>query len=304
MRALSVRKYGATCHCGRGQAAESGSQPVWSQSIPAEVTLESVQQQLETILDSPVFAHAERLRGLLRFLVERALRDQTADLTEQQIGREVFGKPESFDPRTDPTVRVHASRLRAKLRTYYATDGVDDLLEIQLAPRCYSAVICMRPIGNTGPPPRIGARAVVRSIAVVPFVSFGKWSDRFNRGFAEELIQGLNEFPDLHLLDWHTGVPSTPKPVSVRESAGRCGIDAMLEASSRRSHNAVRVSVRLIKVQDGSVLWAHIYGGLVRDVVDLQQQIANKVAQAISLRRMEPPSDFRAAAAGGLKVPA
>src|SRR2546425_7801941 len=51
-------------------------------------------------------------------------RDQ---LKEYVIGVQVFGKEESFDPRTDPIVRVQARRLRAKLVHYRSEEHTSEL---------------------------------------------------------------------------------------------------------------------------------------------------------------------------------
>ena len=47
--------------------------------------------------------------------VQEAIGGRKNELKEYVIGVQVFGKEESFDPRTDPIVRVQARRLRAKL---------------------------------------------------------------------------------------------------------------------------------------------------------------------------------------------
>ena len=39
---------------------------------------------------------------------------------------EVFGRPSTFDPQMDSTIRVQAGRLRSKLAEYYASEGIDD----------------------------------------------------------------------------------------------------------------------------------------------------------------------------------
>jgi len=254
-------------------------------AISIGVSRDSVRNQLEKILASRTFAAAAQLSRFLSFVVERALQDSAATLTEQQIGREVFGKPESFDPRVDPIVRVQASRVRAKLRTYYASAGTEDVLVIELPPRCYSPVISRVPAGSASSPSRMGPHSVSRSIAVSPFASFGKWSESFNRGFTEELVHALNELTGLQVLAWHAGVPSHPKASGVREVARQFSVYAILEGGSRRSQNTVRVSVRLIKVENGSVLWSHMYRDSIKDVVGLQEHIAGEVARAISIRK-------------------
>ena len=64
---------------------------------------------------------------------QRSDRRPPAELKEYVIGVQVFRKEESFDPRTDPIVRVQARRLRAKLVRYYREEGRADALMIELA---------------------------------------------------------------------------------------------------------------------------------------------------------------------------
>jgi hypothetical protein len=87
---------------------------------------------LQRVLRSATLAHSESLRRLLAYLGEKALNGATADLKEYTIGLEAFGKPESYDPQQDSTVRVLASKLRHKLDEYYATEGAGDPVRIEL----------------------------------------------------------------------------------------------------------------------------------------------------------------------------
>jgi hypothetical protein len=56
---------------------------------------------------------------------------------EYQIATEVFGRSAGFDPQADSTVRVQAGRLRVKLAEYYATEGVDDPIIVELPKGSY-----------------------------------------------------------------------------------------------------------------------------------------------------------------------
>ncbi len=46
-----------------------------------------------------------------------------AGIKAYAIAVDVFGRPQSFDPQSDPIVRVQARRLRAALEEYYAGEG-------------------------------------------------------------------------------------------------------------------------------------------------------------------------------------
>ena len=100
---------------------------------------QDVAAQLEKILSSQTFGNGTQASRLLRFVVERTLEHREEEIKESVLGVEVFGRP-SFDPRTDPIVRVEASRLRQKLTSYYQSDGKEDAVRIVLPKRGYVPV--------------------------------------------------------------------------------------------------------------------------------------------------------------------
>jgi predicted ATPase len=99
-----------------------------------------VREQLARILASETFAKAENLRRFLNYVVERTLYGDPSGLKEYVVGVEVFDRGERFDPAIDTIVRVQARRLRAKLRQYYASEGLRDALFIELPKGQYGAL--------------------------------------------------------------------------------------------------------------------------------------------------------------------
>jgi len=67
---------------------------------------------------------------------------------EYQIATEVFGRPKDFDPHLDSTVRVQAGRLRAKLAEYYASEGAEDQILIDIPRGTYALAFHDRPQGG------------------------------------------------------------------------------------------------------------------------------------------------------------
>src|SRR2546422_864431 len=98
---------------------------------------ELVRAELAKILASPVVARSEQRAALLRYLVEHQLAGGNGALKETVIGVAVFGRSPAWDPQADSTVRMHAGRLREKLREYYATDGQNDPLVIEIPKGAY-----------------------------------------------------------------------------------------------------------------------------------------------------------------------
>src|SRR5947207_10370232 len=84
---------------------------------------QAIRQYLDRILASATFQQVDRLKRFISFIVSEAIAGRGDQLKEYVIGVQVFGKESSFDPRTDPIVRVQARRLRARLARSYRDEG-------------------------------------------------------------------------------------------------------------------------------------------------------------------------------------
>jgi TolB-like protein len=91
------------------------------------------------LLAGPQFSSASRRGQLLNYLVEHTLAGDADKINEYAIGLDVFQKPTSFDPRIESVVRTEFSRLRQRLKEYYAEDGRRDSIAIDFPPRSYTA---------------------------------------------------------------------------------------------------------------------------------------------------------------------
>src|SRR6266403_1139537 len=88
--------------------------------------------QIEKLLGSHTLHGSESLCKLLRYLATHSLDHPAASPKEYQIATEVFGRQKDFDPHLDSMVRVQAGRLRSKLAEYYASEGADDHLVLEM----------------------------------------------------------------------------------------------------------------------------------------------------------------------------
>jgi hypothetical protein len=110
-------------------------------------------QQIEKLIISHSLRGSESLCKLLRYLAEHSLDHPGVALKEYQIATEVLGRPAGFDPQSDSTVRVQAGRLRVKLAEYYAQEGPDDPIVVDLPKGSYALTFHVRP-------PRPGVQAL------------------------------------------------------------------------------------------------------------------------------------------------
>jgi len=93
--------------------------------------------QIEKIENSHTLHSSESLRRLFRYLADHALEHPGSPLKEYQIATEVLGRPSDFDPQLDSAIRVQAGRLRQKLVEYYASEGTDDSVQVEMPKGAY-----------------------------------------------------------------------------------------------------------------------------------------------------------------------
>ncbi len=156
----------------------------WSESDQ-----KAIREQLGRILHSGQFAQSRRRQRFLEYVVTEALAGRGELLKGYNVGREVFDRPETFDPAIDPIVRIEAGRVREKLREYYGTDGQDDPIRIDLPKGTYTPhVEFHRNPAREAPPERQDATTrdlremptrpllAIAAAAALLLVSFAAWS--------------------------------------------------------------------------------------------------------------------------------
>jgi len=145
------------------------------------ISPDAIRAQLARICRHPYFVRSARVRRFLEFTVGYVLSGRTSELKEYLLGVEVFDRTAAHDPRLDPIVRVEARRVRAKLSSYYDSDGAGDELVIEYP--CGSYVPRFRLQENAWESP------VPALIAVLPFAPQRERSRaRFTRGSSREVI--------------------------------------------------------------------------------------------------------------------
>ncbi|MGA2341127.1 MAG: hypothetical protein ABSF75_14620 [Terracidiphilus sp.] len=105
---------------------------------------QAIHATLERLLGTQHFSASSRRGQLLRYLVEHTLKGDADKINEYAIGLDVFQKPTSFDPRIESLVRTEFSRLRQRLKDYYAEGGRRDAIVIDFPPRSYVASFTFR----------------------------------------------------------------------------------------------------------------------------------------------------------------
>ena len=104
------------------------------------ITREEMVAALERVLSSKYFAHAPMKQKFLRVISEFYLSGRAPELNEYLIGREVYSRDDSYDPATDPIVRVGAHSVREKLELYYHKEGANDKIRIEIPIGSYEPI--------------------------------------------------------------------------------------------------------------------------------------------------------------------
>ena len=107
--------------------------------IGTEIPAAAMRAELERVLSSRVFAKSPRLCMLLTYVCENSFDGLLDELTEQQIGINVFGRSPGYNSAEDTIVRGTARHLRDRLALYYREEGKEDPLEITVPKGAYLA---------------------------------------------------------------------------------------------------------------------------------------------------------------------
>lgn len=237
----------------------------------------AVRKQLEKVLADPVFSSARRLSLLLRFIVEETLAGRGDQLKEYTLGVSVLGRGTGFDPRLDSIVRVEASKLRARLGTYYKNAGLIDPILIELPRGSYAPRFAPRHPGAEAPRSN-GA------IAVLPFVHLGPEPDGeyVSDGLTEEIINRLGTIPGLCVVARTSAFQFKSKGGNIQEIGRTLGARYLIEGSVRTSQNRLRVNARLIDAGTGYQVWSRTYDQTPDDILGIQAAIADAISTALA----------------------
>jgi TolB-like protein len=140
-----------------------------------------IRSQLEKICATEEFQRSKRSRRFLNYIVEETLAGRSGRIKAYSVAISVLNRDETFDPQTDPMVRIEASQLRRRLERYYLTQGANDPVIIDLPKGGYVPVFSTAKHAVptlTVPPPgdgltahRISASALGAALGVVALIA-------------------------------------------------------------------------------------------------------------------------------------
>jgi hypothetical protein len=99
---------------------------------------------VERIAASPHLKASLRLQEFLFYIAECAIREVPGEATEQQIGIHVFHRNPGYNSSEDSIVRTHARLLRQKLAAYFAKEGAQEEIVVDIPKGHYLPVFTVR----------------------------------------------------------------------------------------------------------------------------------------------------------------
>lgn len=122
------------------------------------------------------------------------------------------------------------------------------------------------------------------SITVLPFqnLSGDPEQDYFADGIVEDIITALSRLRWLFVIARNSSFTYKGRAVDARGVGQELGVRYVLEGSVRKCGNKIRITGQLIDACSGTHLWAERFEGLLDDIFELQDQVAESVVGAIA----------------------
>ena len=127
--------------------------------------------------------------------------------------------------------------------------------------------------------------APIRSIAVLPLETISAGSgDYFTDGMTAELIDAMMRIHGWRIISRTSAMQYKNAHKGLPTIARELGVDAVVEGTVQRFGDRVRISARLIRVgANEENLWQQSFDRDVRDVLDLQADVARSIADEIKV---------------------
>lgn len=127
----------------------------------------------------------------------------------------------------------------------------------------------------------------IHSMAVLPFKQLG--SDSGASGYlglsmADALIVKLSTFQQMRILPTSAVFRYIGRERDVTSTGKELGVEAVLDGTIQRAGDRVRVTMMVIRVDDGRALWSEKFDAPMTDIFTLQDSISDRVAEKISTR--------------------
>src|SRR5262249_46475867 len=103
----------------------------------------------------------------------------------------------------------------------------------------------------------------------------------FSDGLTEEITTALAKVPDLKIVARTSAFEFKGKSINIKTIGEQLGATHLIEGSVRKDGNRLRITVQLIKADDGTKMWAEEYDRQLTDIFQIQEDIARAIATSL-----------------------
>jgi adenylate cyclase len=127
------------------------------------------------------------------------------------------------------------------------------------------------------------------SIAVLPFnnLSGDPAQDYIADGISENIISALSKISEMFVIASNSTFTYKGKPVKVQQVSEELGVRYVLEGSTQKIGNSLRITAQLIDAITGHHLWSEKYDRDMKDLFELQDEIAHKIIIELQVKLTE-----------------
>src|SRR4029077_1085500 len=125
----------------------------------------------------------------------------------------------------------------------------------------------------------------VISLAVLPFVNLSsdKEQEFFSDGITEEITAALAKVPDLRVVARTSAFQFKAQNRDIQGIGQQLHATHLIEGSVRKAGTRVRITVQLIKADDGTHIWSEDYNRELTDIFAIQEDIARAITTSLRM---------------------
>jgi len=123
-------------------------------------------------------------------------------------------------------------------------------------------------------------------IAVLPFhpITSSEEDKNFAEGIHDDILTQLAKIRDLKVIARTSVIQYQDSKKTIKQIANELGVGVILEGSTRRSGNMIRITAQLIDAVTEEHLWADSYDRPYTDIFTIQTDVAQKIASALQIK--------------------
>ena len=259
------------------------------------ISPELILDQLKKVLASAGFSSSPRLCQFLIYVVEQTLSGRADNIKQYTVAVDGMGFSTGFDPQSNPTVRMHARRLRRELDRYFNRQGIADPIRIDIPKGSYVPIFKR----NQNPPSHLKSGQVGRpapgnatlddlrptmAVMMFPCISPDEDCAYLGTGLTDEMIIALTKFKDFVIVGPLSKEDNSLSVPDIHNVGQQYGVRFVLEGTIQVQNETCQLKARLADTLSGHQLWGQTidYNLQNGSLMAIEKEVVSQVVAAIA----------------------